>query len=69
MGPPESPTRHLENQEAGPHGIQAALDAWDQSQNVEDDTQRQLTLALEKARYEASRIERQAEQIAKEMKP
>jgi hypothetical protein len=36
---------------------------------VEDDKQRQLTLALEKARYEASRIERQAEQIAKEMKP
>ncbi|HTT18500.1 MAG TPA: recombinase zinc beta ribbon domain-containing protein [Candidatus Sulfotelmatobacter sp.] len=44
-----------------PVGIQAALEAWDQSQNVEDEKQRALKLALEKARYEASRIERQYE--------
>jgi DNA invertase Pin-like site-specific DNA recombinase len=44
-----------------PLGIKAALDAWDQSQDVEDEKQRHLTLALEKARYEASRIERQYE--------
>jgi DNA invertase Pin-like site-specific DNA recombinase len=44
-----------------PVGIQAALDAWDQSQNVEDEKQRALKLALEKARYEANRIERQYE--------
>jgi DNA invertase Pin-like site-specific DNA recombinase len=44
-----------------PVGIQAALNAWDQSQNVEDEKQRALKLALEKARYEASRIERQYE--------
>jgi DNA invertase Pin-like site-specific DNA recombinase len=42
-----------------PVGIQAALDAWDQSQDVEDERQRALQLALEKARYEANRIERQ----------
>lgn len=40
-----------------PVGIQAALDAWDQSQDVEDEKQRALKLALEKARYEANRIE------------
>ena len=44
-----------------PLGIQAALDAWDHSQNVEDEKQRALKLALEKARYEAGRIERQYE--------
>lgn len=44
-----------------PVGIQAALDAWDQSQDVEDEKQRALQLALEKARYEANRIERQFE--------
>ena len=44
-----------------PVGIQAALDAWDQSQDVEDEKQRALQLALEKARYEANRIERQYE--------
>jgi hypothetical protein len=42
-----------------PLGIQAALDAWDHSQNVEDEKQRSLKLALEKAHYEAGRIERQ----------
>jgi DNA invertase Pin-like site-specific DNA recombinase len=40
---------------------QAALGAWDQSQDVEDEKQRALQLALEKARYEANRIERQYE--------
>jgi DNA invertase Pin-like site-specific DNA recombinase len=44
-----------------PLGIQAALDAWDHSQIVEDEKQRALKLALEKARYEAGRIERQYE--------
>lgn len=44
-----------------PLGIQAALDAWDHSQNAEDEKQRALKLALEKARYEAGRIERQYE--------
>lgn len=44
-----------------PLGIQAALDAWDHSQNVEDEKHRALKLALEKARYEAGRIERQYE--------
>lgn len=44
-----------------PVGIQAALDAWDRSQNVEDEKQRALKLALEKACYEANRIERQYE--------
>jgi hypothetical protein len=44
-----------------PVGIQAALDAWDQSQDVEDERQRALQLALEKARYESNRIERQYE--------
>jgi Recombinase/Resolvase, N terminal domain/Recombinase zinc beta ribbon domain len=44
-----------------PLGIQAALEAWDHSLNVEDEKQRALKLALEKARYEAGRIERQYE--------
>jgi len=44
-----------------PVGIQGAQDAWDQNQNVEDEKQRVLKLALEKARYEANRIERQYE--------
>jgi len=44
-----------------PLGLQAALDAWDHSQNVEDEKQRARKLALEKARYEAGRIERQYE--------
>jgi len=44
-----------------PVGIQAALDAWDQGQNVEDEKERALKLALDKARYEANRIERQYE--------
>ena len=44
-----------------PLGIRAALDAWDHSQNAEDEKQRALKLALEKGRYEAGRIERQYE--------
>jgi Recombinase zinc beta ribbon domain len=40
-----------------PLGIQAALDAWDHSQHAEDEKQRALKLALEKARCEAGRIE------------
>jgi hypothetical protein len=42
-----------------PLGVQAALDALDQSQNQTDEKRRSLELALQKARYEASRIERQ----------
>src|SRR6266568_422622 len=42
-----------------PLGIQAALDAWDRSRNHKDEKRRSLELALEKARYEAGRIERQ----------
>ena len=42
-----------------PLGIQAALDALDQTQNRTDEKRRSLELALQKARYEASRIERQ----------
>jgi hypothetical protein len=42
-----------------PLGVQAALDALDHSQNQTDKKRRSLELALQKARYEASRIERQ----------
>src|SRR5215469_7337630 len=42
-----------------PLGVQAALDALDHSQNQTDEKRRSLELALQKARYEASRIERQ----------
>jgi DNA invertase Pin-like site-specific DNA recombinase len=42
-----------------PLGIQAALDAIDHSQNQTDEKRRSMELALQKARYEASRIERQ----------
>jgi hypothetical protein len=42
-----------------PLGVQAALDALDQSQNQTDEKRTSLELALQKARYEASRIERQ----------
>ena len=42
-----------------PQGVQAALDALDQSQNQTDEKRTSLELALQKARYEASRIERQ----------
>jgi hypothetical protein len=42
-----------------PLGVQAALDALDHSQNQTDETRRSLELSLQKARYEASRIERQ----------
>ena len=42
-----------------PVGIQAAFDALDRSQSQTDEKRRSLELALQKARYEASRIERQ----------
>jgi len=42
-----------------PLGIQAALAAWDRSRQQKDEKRRSLELALEKARYEAGRIERQ----------
>jgi septal ring-binding cell division protein DamX len=42
-----------------PLGVQAAIDALDHSQNQNDEKRRSLELALQKARYEASRIERQ----------
>jgi hypothetical protein len=42
-----------------PLGIQAAFDALEQSQSQVDEKRRSLELALQKARYEAGRIERQ----------
>ena len=42
-----------------PFGIQAAFDALERSQNQTDEKRRSLELALQKARYEAARIERQ----------
>jgi hypothetical protein len=42
-----------------PLRVQAALDALDQTQTRTDEKRRSLELALQKARYEASRIERQ----------
>ena len=42
-----------------PIGMQAALDALDSSQSQTDEKRRSLELAVQKARYEASRIERQ----------
>jgi hypothetical protein len=42
-----------------PLGVPAAIDALDHSQNQNDEKRRSLELALQKARYEASRIERQ----------
>jgi hypothetical protein len=42
-----------------PLGVQAALDALDHTQNQTDEKRRSLELVLQKARYEASRIERQ----------
>src|SRR5260370_1982088 len=44
-----------------PLGIQAALDAWDRSQSQGDERRHSMELAIQKARYEASRIERQYE--------
>ena len=42
-----------------PVGIQAALEALERSQTQTDEKRRSLELAVQKARYEASRIERQ----------
>lgn len=44
-----------------PLGVQAALDAWAGGQNQQAAKGRSLELALQKARYEAGRIERQYE--------
>jgi hypothetical protein len=41
-----------------PLGVQAAIDALDHSQNQTDEKRRSLELTLQKARYEANRIER-----------
>jgi DNA invertase Pin-like site-specific DNA recombinase len=46
-----------------PLGTQAALDAWDELTKQEDEKQRALRLALEKARYEAQRARRQYEAV------
>jgi hypothetical protein len=42
-----------------PLGVQAALDALDRSEHQIDEKRRSIELSLEKARYEANRIERQ----------
>jgi len=42
-----------------PMGVQSALEAWDTLQQEQDHKGRALTLALEKARYEAQRVQRQ----------
>jgi len=42
-----------------PAGVEAALCAWEQRSGEQDDTARQLDLAVERARYEAERIRRQ----------
>jgi DNA invertase Pin-like site-specific DNA recombinase len=42
-----------------PLGVQAALDALEQTRNRTDEKRRSLELALQKARYDAGRIERQ----------
>ena len=42
-----------------PLGVQAALDALDRSEHQTDEKRRSIELALEKARYEANRVERQ----------
>jgi hypothetical protein len=42
-----------------PVGVQASLDALDQSQNQTDEKRRSLELTLQKTRYDADRFERQ----------
>ncbi|MGB7170075.1 MAG: recombinase family protein, partial [Acidobacteriaceae bacterium] len=49
-----------------PLGVQAALDALDRSQSQTDEKRRSLELAVQKAHYEASRIERQYQAIEPE---
>jgi hypothetical protein len=49
-----------------PVGIQAALEALERSQNQTDEKRRSLELAVQKARYEANRIERQYQAIEPE---
>ena len=42
-----------------PGGVQASLDAWQRMQDRESEKRQAMTLALEKARYESDRIQRQ----------
>jgi len=49
-----------------PAGVEAALLAWNRSQEQEDEKQKALRLALEKARYEAERRRRQYEAVEPE---
>jgi len=42
-----------------PAGVEASVDAWERSQQEEDQKHRALRLALDKARYEADRVRRQ----------
>jgi len=49
-----------------PIGVQSALDALDHSRSQTDEKRSSLELALQKARYEASRIERQYQAIEPE---
>jgi hypothetical protein len=49
-----------------PLGVQAALDALDRSEHQIDEKRRSIELALEKARYEANRVERQYQAIEPE---
>lgn len=46
-----------------PEGIRASLEAWDQACRNEDEKKRALLLALEKARYEADRQQRQYDAV------
>jgi DNA invertase Pin-like site-specific DNA recombinase len=49
-----------------PVGVQAALDAWDEWAKREDERHRSLRRALEKARYEAERTQRQYDAVEPE---
>ncbi len=49
-----------------PAGVEAALDAWQRLSSQEDEAERQLQLAVEKARYEADRAHRQYDAVEPE---
>lgn len=49
-----------------PIGIEAALEAWDRLQSEEDQKERALRLAIQKAEYEADRVHRQYEAVEPE---
>jgi len=49
-----------------PLGIEAALEAWDRLQSEEDQKERALRLAIQKAEYEAVRVHRQYEAVEPE---